>query len=39
MTGYEEFQIIMAELKRKVNKPKNSDKDEAVEYLKSMFGI
>ena len=39
MSGYEEFQMIMAEINMK-KKGVNPDKDkETLEYLKNLFGI
>ena len=41
MTGYEEFQQIMAELNYKIRNPdkKPLTDDSTLEYLKSIFGI
>lgn len=41
MTGYEEFQMIMADINYKIkNQDKKPPTDEStLEYLKSMFGI
>jgi len=39
MTGYEEFQMIMAEIERKKKIIENGEKEDPVEMLKNMFGI
>ena len=40
MSGYEEFQMIMAEIEMKKKNINNPDKDkETLEYLKNLFGI
>lgn len=39
MTGYEEFQMIMAEIKRKKRIAENGGKKDPIEMLKNMFGI
>jgi len=39
MTGYEEFQMIMAEIERKKRIAENRGKEDPVEILKNMFGI
>ena len=39
MTGYEEFQMIMAEINRKKKISENGEKEDPLEMLKNMFGI
>ena len=39
MTGYEEFQMIMAEINRKKRIAEIGEKEDPVEMLKNMFGI
>ena len=39
MTGYEEFQMIMAEINRKKKISENGGKEDPLEMLKNMFGI
>ena len=39
MTGYEEFQQIMAEIKYKIKNPESSYEDYSLERLKEMFGL
>lgn len=39
MTGYEEFQMIMAEINRKKNQSKNISDDDMLQKLKDMFGM
>ena len=39
MTGYEEFQMIMAEIERKKRISENGGKEDPLEMLKNMFGI
>ena len=39
MTGYEEFQMIMAEIKRKKRIAENGGKEDPLQMLKNMFGI
>ena len=39
MTGYEEFQQIMAEINRKKRISENGGKEDPVEMLRNMFGI
>ena len=39
MTGYEEFQMIMAEIERKKKITENGGKEDPVEMLKNMFGF
>lgn len=39
MTGYEEFQMIMAEIERKKRISENGGKEDPLQMLKNMFGI
>ena len=39
MTGYEEFQMIMAEINRKKNQSMNVSDDDMLQKLKDMFGM
>lgn len=39
MTGYEEFQMIMAEIERKKRISENGGKEDPLEQLKSILGI
>ncbi len=39
MDKYEEFQMIMAEIKYKVKNPEPSNEDFSLEKLKEMFGL
>lgn len=39
MTGYEEFQMIMAEIDRKKKLAENGGKEDPFEQLKSILGI